>query len=99
FVWSYRQEIAAHPVAGPWLASLREEIERQPLIGEVASYATGMLVDRLAVHSPPSSPFITVRAESGFIEQTVSVTGTLNAVMTVELGSQLPGQIAKRLVD
>src|SRR5260370_41725939 len=35
----------------------------------------------------------------GVVEQTVTATGTIQPVDTVEVGSQLPGQIAKLWVD
>ncbi|NJD63155.1 MAG: efflux RND transporter periplasmic adaptor subunit [Deltaproteobacteria bacterium] len=44
-------------------------------------------------------PFKTSRVERGDITQSVSATGTLNAVTTVQVGSQVSGTISKIFVD
>lgn len=43
--------------------------------------------------------YITAVVERGEIRRTVSATGTLNATLNVEVGSQLSGQIARLLAD
>ncbi|HZW36070.1 MAG TPA: hypothetical protein VFF01_03960, partial [Candidatus Deferrimicrobiaceae bacterium] len=43
-------------------------------------------------------PFRTARVERGDITQSVSATGTLNAVTTVLVGSQVSGTISKIFV-
>src|SRR3954464_13618796 len=45
----------------------------------------------------PSYRFVTV--EKGDLKSTVSATGTLNAVTTISVGTQVSGQISKLLVD
>src|SRR3954464_15325006 len=45
----------------------------------------------------PSYRFVSV--EKGDIKSTVSATGTLNAVTTVSVGTQVSGQVAALLVD
>jgi HlyD family secretion protein len=45
------------------------------------------------------SPYITAPVERGEIRRTISATGTLNAIVNVEVGSQLSGQIARLFVD
>lgn len=45
----------------------------------------------------PSYRFVSV--EKGDIKSTVSATGTLNAVTTVSIGTQVSGQVSKLLVD
>jgi HlyD family secretion protein len=47
--------------------------------------------------SPPS--YLTARVERGRIATTVNATGTLNAVITVQVGSQVSGTIQKLFVD
>ena len=47
----------------------------------------------------PSSNYLTGRVERGRIATTVNATGTLNAVITVQVGSQVSGTIQKLLVD
>jgi HlyD family secretion protein len=46
-----------------------------------------------------SPQYITARVEEGQIRRTVTATGSLNAIVNVEIGSQLSGQIARVLVD
>jgi HlyD family secretion protein len=46
---------------------------------------------------PPN--YLTARVERGRIATTVNATGTLNAVITVQVGSQVSGTIQKLLVD
>ncbi|MGH6912730.1 MAG: efflux RND transporter periplasmic adaptor subunit [Geminicoccaceae bacterium] len=43
--------------------------------------------------------YITAPVERGDLSTTLSATGTLNALVTVDVGSQLSGQIAELLVD
>src|SRR5262249_1344870 len=46
-----------------------------------------------------SDEFITVKTERGSIRNTVSATGTLQAVTTVQVGSQVSGTILELYVD
>jgi len=59
---------------------------------------TGMLVYREAfAKTAPQFRFVNV--ERGNLQQTVSATGTLGAVTTVSVGTQVSGQISSLLVD
>jgi HlyD family secretion protein len=50
--------------------------------------------------APAASPqFLTAPVEDGELRRVVTATGTLNAIVNVEVGSQLSGQIAELLVD
>src|SRR5919198_1465776 len=49
-------------------------------------------------HQPPPR-YLTGRVERGRVAATVNATGTLNAVVTVQVGSQVSGNIQKLLVD
>ena len=49
--------------------------------------------------SSSRSRYIAVNVERGELHQTVSATGTLNALVTVEVGTQLSGQISQIFVD
>lgn len=49
--------------------------------------------------SAPPDRYRTASVKRGDVRQTVTATGTLNAVVTVEVGTQLSGQLAKVLVD
>jgi HlyD family secretion protein len=48
---------------------------------------------------PPKAQFKTLKIERGSIVSTVSATGTLNAVVTVLVGTQVSGTISKLYVD
>ena len=49
-------------------------------------------------HQPPPR-YLTGRAERGWVAATVNSTGTVNAVVTVQVGSQVSGNIQRLLVD
>lgn len=51
------------------------------------------------VKEPPKVQFKTVRVDRGSIVSTVSATGTLNAVVTVQVGTQVSGTVSKLYVD
>jgi HlyD family secretion protein len=69
------------------------------LIGGVAVVAVAaLLVDHFAFAEPaPAFRFVTV--ERGDLQAVVSATGTLNAVTTVSVGTQVSGQVSALLVD
>jgi HlyD family secretion protein len=48
---------------------------------------------------PPKPQFKTLRVERGSVVSTVSATGTLNAVVTVQVGTQVSGTLSKLYVD
>jgi HlyD family secretion protein len=48
---------------------------------------------------PPKAQFKTLKVERGSIVSTVSSTGTLNAVVTVQVGTQVSGTLSKLYVD
>jgi HlyD family secretion protein len=50
-------------------------------------------------NSPKESPYVTVPAQRGNVTQVVSSTGTLQAVVTVLVGSQISGTIDKLFAD
>src|SRR5215471_14383230 len=52
-----------------------------------------------AARSSPTVSFRTVRLDKGTVESTVTATGSLNAVVTVQVGSQVSGTIAKLGAD
>jgi len=49
--------------------------------------------------APGESPYLTVPVSRGNVRQVVSSTGTLQAVVTVQVGSQVSGTIEKLLAD
>lgn len=52
-----------------------------------------------AASAPEGGQFITAPIQRGSLEQLITATGTVQPVDTVEVGSQLPGQIARLHVD
>jgi HlyD family secretion protein len=48
---------------------------------------------------PPKAQFKTLKVERGSLVSTVSATGTLNAVVTVQVGTQVSGTLSKLYVD
>ena len=51
------------------------------------------------IGAPTESPYLTVPVSRGNVRQVVSSTGTLQAVVTVQVGSQVSGTIEKLLAD
>lgn len=72
---------------GPALAAWIEEV------------APPSLAAAMPTAREPEPEYLTARLEKGIVDRTISATGALTAVVTVELGSQLSGEIAKVLVD
>ncbi len=62
----------------------------------VAILVTGIF---LYVRSTPKTTFRTAKVERGTILSTVTATGNLNAVITVQVGTQVSGTIQKLFVD
>src|SRR6187402_66338 len=49
--------------------------------------------------APTRSQYLTAPVEEGELRRVITATGTLNAIVNVEVGSQLSGQVAELLVD
>jgi HlyD family secretion protein len=60
--------------------------------------AIGLFIYRDAIAKPAES-FRFVAVERGNLQQTVSATGTLGAVTTISVGTQVSGQVSQLLVD
>ena len=63
-----------------------------------AAVAVAFLVV-LAVNRTPQIQNFTAKVERGDIHDVVEATGTINAVITVQVGSQVSGTISKLFVD
>ena len=63
------------------------------LVAAVSIFAAFMLKSRTPVQ------YYTAKVENGEIKQVVEATGTINAVITVQVGSQVSGVISKLYVD
>ena len=71
---------------------------RRIVTGLIGLTAVGLGVT-LFEERPSEATFLTAAVERGDLRTTVTAIGTLNAVETVEVGSQLSGQVAELLVD
>jgi HlyD family secretion protein len=71
---------------------------RRIVAGLVGLAAVGLGV-ALVGEKPSEATYLTAAVERGDLSTTITAIGTLNAVETVEVGSQLSGQIAELLVD
>ena len=82
---------------------VRVNVQRWPLIYFFGACGIAAIFSVLlggAAESESGAPnFRFASVERGNIEQTVTVTGTLKPVETVDVGSQLSGQISKLYVD
>src|SRR5215472_1312625 len=65
----------------------------------VAVLAAVALFVALAINRTPQAQHFTAKVERGDIHDVVEATGTINAVITVQVGSQVSGTIAKLFVD
>ncbi|HEY5513940.1 MAG TPA: efflux RND transporter periplasmic adaptor subunit [Geomonas sp.] len=72
---------------------------------KIASIVVLLLLAALGVggyfyfKQPPKAQYKTLKVERGSIVSTVSATGTLNAVVTVQVGTQVSGTLSKLYVD
>jgi HlyD family secretion protein len=64
-----------------------------------AVFVVGALVTMYALTRNAQPQHFTARVERGEIHDVVEATGTINAVITVQVGSQVSGTIAKLFVD
>ena len=69
------------------------------IIGIILIITTGFLFMTFRRKSNAQSKFTFVEITRGDLENTVSATGTLNPVSTVEVGTQVSGIINKVYVD
>src|SRR5215216_4442726 len=70
-----------------------------PLVRDRAAWVRKELGISTGQATPARAQFITATVETGELRRIVTATGTLNATINVEVGSQLSGQIAEILVD
>ncbi|HXI89959.1 MAG TPA: hypothetical protein VNO24_08095, partial [Blastocatellia bacterium] len=70
--------------------------KRRTPIGLILLLAVGVVVAAFIWGGKASaSDYITGKAEKGTVEVTVSATGTVQAVTTVQVGSQVSGTVAE----
>jgi HlyD family secretion protein len=70
-----------------------------PLMQKQLALARAQLGIQQSGAAPSPSQYITAAVEQGELRRIVTATGTLNAIINVEVGSQLSGQVAQLLVD
>ena len=71
------------------------------LLGDPAANPAGIARHFVSPASarPDKGQYVTVQVKRGTVHQTVTATGTLQALVTVEVGTQLSGQIAQLFAD
>ncbi len=82
-----------------WLKSLWERSMLHRALLVAPPVALLLLAGFWTVGSRQSTQFYTAKVEKGDIAQVVQATGTINAVTTVQVGSQVSGTIAKLFAD
>ncbi|MBX3128016.1 MAG: efflux RND transporter periplasmic adaptor subunit [Polyangiaceae bacterium] len=65
----------------------------------IAAMVGGIMLYRARTQRPDSDRYVTAPAERASIRETVSATGTLSALDTVEVGAEVTGRAMKVLVD
>lgn len=84
------------------VSEILKTIWERPLWRWIAMAAAGTLVLVLVVwwvRAPGATEYYTAKVEHGDVVQVVSATGTINAVTTVQVGSQVSGNIKSLYVD
>src|SRR5215471_8418625 len=80
--------------------SIWSRIPRPILIGLIVVSVVVLLVAACQLRpKPPPIPYRTANVERGSITKAVSASGTLQALITVDVGSQISGQISDVKVD
>ena len=74
-------------------------MSRRKIFAGVIGLASVGFAIALFDEKPSEATYLTAAVERGDLRTTVTAIGTLNAVETVEVGSQLSGQVAELLVD
>ena len=69
------------------------------LLGAAAVVAAVVALVRLGRAKPQSAPYLTAEVDRGTVVQSVTTTGTITAVTTVKVGSQVSGIIATLHAD
>jgi HlyD family secretion protein len=70
-----------------------------PLVRDQLAWGGAQLGIHQGKAAPAPSQYITATVEQGELRRVTTATGTLNAIINVEVGSQLSGQVAELLVD
>src|SRR5262249_56261417 len=82
-----------------WAKSLWERSMLHRAVLVAPPVAVGLLASYWTIGNRQALQYYTAKAEKGDIAQAVQATGTINAVTTVQVGSQVSGNIAQILAD
>ncbi|HEY6009521.1 MAG TPA: efflux RND transporter periplasmic adaptor subunit [Geobacteraceae bacterium] len=74
-------------------------MKKKIIVAAVIVIALAAIAGLVIPRKPPLSDYRTVKVERGEIVSSVSATGTLTAVVTVQVGTQVSGTISKLFVD
>jgi len=92
-------EAAAAPVPGLPPPALRPRRKLWLLAAVAAALAAVVAAGLRLLHGGPPLAHLTARVQRGEIRDVVDATGTVNAVITVQVGSQVSGSIARLNAD
>src|SRR5262245_52108548 len=82
-----------------WAKSLWERSMLHRALLVAPPVAVGLLASYWTIGNRQALQYYTAKVEKGDIAQVVQATGTINAVTTVQVGSQVSGNIAQILAD
>jgi HlyD family secretion protein len=77
---------------------MKMKINRRWIIAAIAIVAASVLI-ALALNRTNEVQNFTAKVERGDIDDVIEATGTINAIITVQVGSQVSGTISKLFVD
>jgi HlyD family secretion protein len=89
-------EVVAVPTP---LRKIQRRKARKWLAWIAAAMAAMIVAATLYIWNRPRTEYVTARVDRGDIESTVTTTGNLNAVVTVQVGSQVSGNIKALYAD
>jgi len=92
-------EAAAAPAPAPRLVALRPRRKLWLLAGAATVLAAIVAAGLRLLHGGPPLAHLTAKVQRGEIRDVVDATGTVNAVITVQVGSQVSGTIARLNAD
>jgi HlyD family secretion protein len=92
-------EAAAAPVPAPRPPALRQRRKLWRLAAWAAVLAAIVVAGLRLLHGGPPLAHLTAKVQRGEIRDVVDATGTVNAVITVQVGSQVSGTIARLNAD
>ena len=74
-------------------------LSRAVLVAAIAALAGGVWFWRAKVAAPKPTSYVTAPVERGDLRETVTATGTLSPIDSVEVGAEVTGRVTKLTVD